>query len=76
MTSSKKHPTCPTCGKPTTAKGHLCSPRTPDGGYKCETNDAPINDPSYKNPDAAYICATCQRTSDDKEDLCIPQKNT
>lgn len=69
---------CPTCGRRSTERGHLCTPVPVKNLYRCEYCGISYEDPTHlckeKAAKVAYLCDMCGRTAVNAEDVCVPKK--
>lgn len=79
-TTTKKIYTCKTCGKVTTAKGHLCTPvpqkKTVVCGYcgAVETDTRHVCAPQVLK--LKYYCGNCGRVAVSRNNVCVPKAIT
>lgn len=68
---------CGTCGKVTSAGGHLCNPVPLEDAFTCQECGAVTSDPGHVcKPRMAkidYVCSNCGRVAMDKNHLCNPR---
>jgi len=76
-TESEKQSICPTCDKPVSEGGHMCSPEKL-GDEKCDWCGSTIVDKRHlcsgKVSELAYVCNSCARTAVKPEHLCDPKR--
>ncbi len=69
---------CKSCGRVTTDKGHLCSPREVKKAYTCEYCGISVTDPRHvckpKVVEMSYVCDACGRIATDRNHLCEPKR--
>jgi hypothetical protein len=67
---------CPTCGKPSTKQGHLCSPI--ESPCVCQFCGAESVDSRHlcfsKIEQLRYVCEECGRVSVSRSQLCAPRQ--
>lgn len=70
-----KH-TCPTCGKSTAKKGHLCTPVVLDESVVCEYCEVFVSNPRHmcqpKVKKVRYACDMCGRVAVKSSEVCVP----
>ena len=76
--TGKKIYTCKTCGRVTTAKGHLCTPVPQEKTVVCEfcgiveTNTRHVCAPKVLK--FKYFCGSCGRVAVSKSSVCAPRR--